>query len=117
MINNEILRGELTKVEDYALSAQNFMRVAFQSHFEWTVDGWVEQYIESGADSEEQAALQWMQEHYVSISAAVRATENLAEIIAERISDLWFEVGRIIREEKAAGETKDEKPPQREVAQ
>lgn len=96
MIHKENFCLELATQECHAISVHSLLGAVVRDHFEWSVDGWVKQYSKRGIETKEEAALQWVTDHYDSISAAVRAARDLSEAIAERASNLWLDAIKLI---------------------
>lgn len=83
-----LLRGIAT-VEAYALSVSDLMGESVRDHFENTLEGAIKRYEESAKCDEHEAAYRWMNDHYDSITAAVRAAMYLSEATYELAQQLW----------------------------
>lgn len=95
----------LATVEAYNLALGELLTAATSDHFVYTAEGARELYEKYHKGDDGACALSWMNEHYDSIAAIVRASSYLSEATHSIIEPLWSEARALIPEE-GAGETK-----------
>ncbi len=85
------------------LSVRDLLRALQADQFSWTKEGARALYEEFHGKNEAQCALSWMDEHYNSIEATVRAALNLCEAAENLVEPLWSAANKLIpklKEEK-----------------
>jgi hypothetical protein len=96
--NDEFLRA-IANAECFSDAIADLMAVAYDNHFEFTVDGAIERSIMEG--SSESGAYWWMQDHYDSISASTNAARRLAEALSKSLDELYMTTLKRLKEKNA----------------
>ena len=99
-MNKDQFLRTLARAESYVLSVRDLLQVLQADQFSWTKEGARAMYKEFHGTDEARCALSWMDEHYDSIEATVRAALNLCETAESLTEPLWSEAAKLIPELK-----------------
>lgn len=101
VLDKETTRKKLAEVECYALAVRDLLDTMHEDQFLWTKEGARKQYSEMCIEGEAACALAWMNEHYDSIEAAVRAAVQIAAVMCDAFEPLGTAIMKLTLEEEA----------------
>ena len=96
------------KVNAYALTIADLLDTVDRDHFDRTREGALKEYSDLCGGEGDSPALAWMDDHYDSVSAAVRAAMYLSREVYELTKTLWDEAEDLIPDGEDAGEKRND---------
>ena len=102
MNDKKAIKSKLATVEKYVSSIFDLLNAAEDSHYECTLNGWLNEYEQNDSVTQEQSALIWMWTHYDGAAATTHAARDLAEVAREQLNRIWLELDALFSEETTA---------------